>query len=139
MTALERFLCKYLPKRIKRMIFLSSLGSNIKGVDKPDLRVIKKLNEILMLSSNPNALKFPIAINSKIWGNTNLEYVDDIRHICPDFVDSGFKHLSKSQSRRVSNVFINRAPSYLLYESNTNMRRDIELLMSNIDNVFAMA
>lgn len=126
---------RVLPDPIKRMIFLSSLAAYIRNLDEPDKELLQKLNEILLLSSNAEALRLPMEIHSKIWGkfDTNRLRCDGIN--CSNMRDFKLEGLPKSQMRIVANRLIDYMPSWLKYHSREGIRQDIYRLFLGLDLV----
>ena len=133
MRFLTWFLGKVLPDSIKRMIFLSSLAAYIRDLNQPDKETLQKLNEILMLSANAEALRFPMEISSKIWGRFNTESLDGIQ--CGQAHAFSLKGLHKSQMRIVANRLIDHQPRWLKYQSKEGTRQDIYKLFLSLDAV----
>lgn len=120
------------------MIFLSSLAAYIKDIKAPPLAVLEKFNDIMMLSSNPNALMFPIEIKSKIWANLKPEDFEKLRGGCNTFADLEVKRLNPVEKRIISSAIINKAPKCLLYSSFINIRKDIYRMFDNMDYALAV-
>ena len=133
----EKFLDGFLPNRIKRMIFLSSLMAYIQGTRNPDEEIVGKFNQLLNLSSSTRSSMVPPLMNQRIWtgivprtepvGNTgitlsNLAEVKDYK-------------LFSHQARKVSDNIIKRTPYWLKYGSNKQIREDLVKLLVNVNHI----
>ena len=126
---------KILPAAIKRLVFLSSLAAYVRDVKNPDQEMLEKLNEVLMLSSDPQALKLPMQINSVIWGKFNMDdikVIGDQKHSSDSLSMSG---LQRSQTRIMANRLIDYMPEWLRYQSKEKMRQDIYRLFLCMDQM----
>ena len=133
MTIKSRFLNWLLPDKIKRMIFLSSLAAYIRDLQKPDKETLKKLNEILLLCSNEEALRFPIEIHSKIWGRFDIECLQQSGIDVSNMREFHTRGLAKSEMRIVANRFIDYMPVWLKYQSKESIRQDIYRLFLGLE------
>lgn len=125
-----------LPRRIKRLIYLSSILGVIEHVQKdPDLELIEKLNDILKLADNVNSYRLPIYVKSLIW--KNLDYVPDVRgeYGFLPITDIQVQDMSNSEKHVLANFFSFRCPDWLAYGSKNLMENDV---LSLIDNLIAV-
>lgn len=77
-SVLLRLSLSILPGRMKRLVFLASLAAYAENTKIPEQDFMRKLNEVLNLStSSDNAMKFPIHISRVIWSNKKV-FQEDI-------------------------------------------------------------
>lgn len=124
---------KMLPDQIKRMIFLSSLAAYVRNLNQPDIETLEKLNEILLLSNNAEALRLPMEISSKIWGKFNIEQLKSAGASFDEENNLSMQGLQKSQMRIVANRLIDHMPKWLKYQSKEGTRQDIYKLFLSLD------
>lgn len=135
-TLSGRILEKILPDRTKRLIFVSSFLAHIQICDSSDRNLISKLNLLLDLSADDNALVLPMQWHERIWSDV---HVDKILH------DKGIEISNINQIleiefmspkvRTLSEDIIKAMPKWLKYDSNTRMRSDLIKLFRNIGDL----
>jgi hypothetical protein len=122
-----RFLNNFLPVKIKRMIFLTCVFAYVSDIDTPTDETIRKLNEILNLANDDDAIKLPIVIRHAIWktleepiqfddGSKYINVKDIVREKKPSIFDQFLK------------VLIKRAPSWMVYGSDKTLENDLRVL-----------
>lgn len=129
------FLKRTLPDQIKRMIFLSSLAAYIRDLHKPDKETLERLNDLLLLSSNVEALRLPMEIQSKIWGSFDVQRLQCDGIQCQSLRNFELKGLAKSEVRIVANRLIEHMPTWMKYQSKEGIRQDIYRLFLGLDIV----
>ncbi|MGI9214019.1 MAG: hypothetical protein ACR2HF_16240 [Methylococcaceae bacterium] len=67
--AFSQWLKEQLPKRFKRLIFLSSAMAALRWNQSTDASILKRINAGLSLASNPAALELPALKYRWIWKN----------------------------------------------------------------------
>lgn len=112
---------------------MSSLAAYIKSLDKPDEQLIKQLNHILRLAHDPNALKLPMEFSSFIWQNFSIDLIRCEGVACDRIKDFKMRGLTRGQSRRIANRFIEKMPKWLVYSSKTKIREDIFRLFLSLE------
>lgn len=126
-----------LPRRIKRLIYLSSIFGLLEHIQKdPDLQLIEKLNKILQLAENPNSYVFPIYVKSLIWRNVvkgegillHGEYTS-VSNIQIN------RNMGQDDKSLLADYFTFKCPEWLKYGSQRLMENDVVNL---IDNVLAL-
>lgn len=117
------------------MMFLSSLAAYVKGIKNPPLAALERLNNLMALSSNVNALLFPIEIKSKIWANMSSEDLEKHLGCNKTFQELKVGDFNVAQKRILTSMIINKAPKCLLYGSNNSIRKDIYKMFDNLDSV----
>lgn len=118
-------LTKVLPDRIKRLVFLSSLAAYVRDFDQPDDDTLYKLNEILSLSTNADALKLPMYIHTRIWGSFDVSRLKSCGLELKTMKNIRLDQMEQSQMRVVANRLIDYAPSWLRYQTKEYTRQDI--------------
>ena len=125
-----------LPRRIKRLIYLSSILGVIEHVQKdPDLELIEKLNDILKLADNANSYRLPIYVKSLIWKNLNYVPVVGSESGFVPITELHVQNMSNSQKHVLADFFSFRCPEWLAYGSKKLMESDV---LSLIDNLIAV-
>lgn len=127
---------KMLPKRAKRMIFVSSFLAHIQNNCQSNKTLLSKLNMLMKLSSDDNALDLPMRLHNKIWGN--IQIVDILREKNIDVTSIDeivYMEIFSSQVRTVSEQIVKAAPEWLRYDSNTKMRADMVMLFKNLNKL----
>ena len=124
---IHRFLKYRLSCRIKRMIFLSSLLGFTKCKDLPSIDTIIKINEVLGLAHDVEAIKLPIFIRTWLW---NHEFDEEItvsnrRILLSQFYDI---QLSRNEFERLADYIISKAPDWLIYAGKDTICNDLESL-----------
>lgn len=121
-------LCKYVPRRFKRLVFLTSVYGMIEGVDIPDAEHLKRMNELLHLARDSKALALPILLQSKIWKSRLAFPVIRLseREIC--IGDLKTSMLCTRDYDYLAAYLIEKAPRCLNYGSLALVARDLERL-----------
>ena len=124
-------LSRWLPKRLKRILFLSSLFAVIQQINEPSSALCVKLNRLFKMAGHPDSILLPMYIKSFIW--SNISYKSEI--ILPDSVitvaDLKEKILADRESIIVAWYFNNLAPTWLAYGSLKLMINDICSLLEH--------
>lgn len=128
------FLEGFLPTKIKRMIFLSSLLAYIQGTKNPNQQLVYKLNHLLKLSNNDKATMVPPLINERIWGNlvSRSEPFGKNGLLLSDLSEIRDYEVFAYHSRFISDRIIRRTPTWLRYGSNKQIREDLLALLNNL-------
>jgi hypothetical protein len=112
-----------LPRRTKRLVACASLGAYIQGSTFLDDAAIARLNTLMTLGRDNQALKLPVMLSKVIWDGKvkkiNLGQTEEI---------DAFQ--SFTLTRRVSD-YLQAMPSWLRYGEETTIRRDLEKLFAN--------
>lgn len=133
MTIRAKFLTWLFPDRIKRMIFLSTLAAHIRDLQQPDAETLSKLNDILLLSSDAKALRFPMEFHSRIWGKFNPVCLRKEGIAVDSICGLQTRGLAKSELRIVANRLIDYMPAWLKYQSKEGIRQDIYKLFFGLE------
>lgn len=123
---------KRIPRRLKRLIYVSSILGMMQQVKDPNMELVSKLNDVFKIAKYPDAFKFPMYIKSIIWKNmaTNQVVVGDARSIAiPDLINSD---LTNSDVELVGQYFAKHSPSWLRYGSIDLMVDDVMILLKQL-------
>lgn len=125
------WLFRKLPIRVKRMMFLSSLFAYLIGKKKPSDQSIKRLNVVLKLYNDHDAIKFPILIYKSLWKSLddNINFYSDIGETFAQYA----KRLAVSgRSREIGEVVFRHSPYWMLYGDRETIVKDIETMIFNV-------
>lgn len=120
----SRLLTQHLPRRTKRLIFLTSLLAVMKNTTELSLEVLAKLNAMLILAKDEHALQLPARLSTRIWNGSSLKEISE----------SGFGDLSEVPSDAVAEVttgIIKNIPCWLHYAREADIRSDITTILTN--------
>lgn len=132
-TTFLKLLEKRLPRRFKRLIYVSSILGLIQQMKDPDMALVIKLNTMFKLANNPDALAFPMYIKSVIWKDVMLEAV------CISTTDEQVpitalldQELNSKDCTAIGEYFARQAPAWLKYGAIDTMVNDIVLLVKQL-------
>lgn len=116
-----------LSNRIKRLIFLSSFFGYIKRDDGLSIETMVKLNSVLTLAHNVNAMEFPILIRTWLWDHELEEGIKlgDRYIVLSEFYKNTF---SRSDFDGIADFLISKAPSWMIYGPRETISKDLECL-----------
>lgn len=117
---------KYLPVRTKRLMFLASFAAQLKEPKEMSGELLHKLNKVLSLSADDNALKFPVHLSHAIWRNRPLE-----AGVKQSLKTSDIRPRAQAVARKV----IAAMPACLRYGDEAEMSQDVENLLRNWQHV----
>lgn len=129
-----RILGAILPRRMKRLIFVSSFIAHLRNTNNPDRQLLAKINKLLVLTSNDEALLFPIQLHQRIWDKVELKDVLNGKSITVDDSSqiSSYR-FRKPQIRILSEEIIKIIPSWLMYGSKNQIRSDLICIFENLN------
>lgn len=131
-----RILGHVLPRRMKRLIFVSSFIAHIKNSTNPDKELLSKINKLLMLSSSDEALLLPVQLHQQIWHKVVLKDVLSEKNIEIDDISQIASYsFKKPQIRTLSEEIIRVIPNWLMYGSKTQIRSDLICIFQNMDTL----
>lgn len=120
-----------LPRKWKRLIYVSSLMGLLQECQDPDMELVNKLNKVFKIVTNPQAYKLPIACKGIIWRNITNGVIDLERgKILVSQVLSS--PLSRSDSVAVGIYLAESCPKWLEYGSKDLMIHDACLLLNEL-------
>jgi hypothetical protein len=131
---MDRLLKKKLSYRLKRMIFLSSVLGLVENIQHPDNELLGKLNSVLKLAHDKQALKFPIMIHSWIWRRQkdNVISLDGRTVPISDLVqlregDVNFDKLAE--------YLFHAAPDWVVYSKLPTVSEDLRKLFAEVSEM----
>ena len=98
-------------------------------MDKKELNseTLHKLNTLLGLCVNDNAMKLPISMRDYIWHNmTPVEVLS---------ADPSWDTVTCESIRKMTASVINKMPNWLRYSVDGDIKRDVEYLLRNRSNL----
>lgn len=106
-----------LPKRMKKLILFSSLTAVLRQDDVLDKQTLEKLNFVMKLSTDVDAMKLPVYMRSAIWkGGAPIQIPESV-----------FSKQPKEQDiQRLIAEFISKIPRWLRYGRDDEMKTDAE-------------
>jgi len=126
----------YLPKRFKRMIYISSLLSLILQIKKPNESQLEKINSIFKIAKYKDSMAVPIYFNSYIWhdiNNTTIVTIDSNNGIPLTSIKNAY--LTEKDKDIITDFFINRTPNWLKYGSRNLLKHDTDMIMVNVNKL----
>jgi hypothetical protein len=103
-------------------LFLASFSAQLKDPSEFNDEMRHKLNQMLKLSEDDNALKFPVHLSHAIWRNRPLE-----QGIRLSLKSDSLQERAHSVGKKV----IEAMPKFLRYGDDTRMLKDVEQLLRN--------
>lgn len=125
---LTKFLCEYVPWRIKRLIFLSSVIGFIEGIREPDKEYVQKLNEILKLAHHDDAIALPMYIHSWLWKKCDDEVSIEINGVDAKVTDLAKIQIPPLYFSKIASFLISNAPAWIVYGNVETVAKDLEIL-----------
>lgn len=124
-------LIKYLPARAKRLVFLACVFAYVTDMDMPSDETIHKLNKVLNLSHDDDAIKFPVMIRHVIWKSLDQPIIlEDGREV------KTFKDIIQTKEDQmfdqVVRILIDRAPAWTKYGSDKVVFNDLQLMTDKL-------
>lgn len=127
---------KVLSKRTKRIIFVSSFIAHIQNCQSSNKTLLSKLNTLMELSSDDNALDLPMRFHNRIWANAQIDEIFREKNLqllsINEIVHMEF---SSPQIRTMSEQIVKTTPDWLKYDSNTKMRADLIKLFKHLGDL----
>lgn len=121
---LAGLLMKHLPNRTKRLILFASLSARMCNTTRFDKTTLSKLNQVMLLGSDDNALNLPVQLSKVIWkGDTGVQV------LCPE-------PQAIDPQAAIERVF-QAIPSWLRYAQPETIRADLMTFMSHQDLIAA--
>ena len=111
-----------IPTRTKRLVFLTSLVSQLVEKHNPTQETLHKLNALMNICTLEDSMRLPVTLSDAIWSNkTPVTLMVDI----------------DSTKISASNI-INKSPRWLKYGKNEDMVKDIETILNNYKELSTM-
>lgn len=135
MQKIGNFLCQRISGRVKRLIFLSSVFGLIENVSAPSKDTLSKLNKVLRLAHNNDAIAFPIYIHSWLWSNcepTRKVLIDDsevsLTELLSDINECSLRETHAGVFNKLAKYLSNIAPEWIVYGPTQMIAKDLEVL-----------
>lgn len=121
-----------LPRKYKRMIYISSILGLLEQVREPDMELVKKLNDIIKIAHHVEAIQGPIYIKNLIWKTFSSRTLMLSESKTIAVCDITKSELTQKECEVIGNYFANNAPKWLRYGSLGMMINDVTLLIQNL-------
>jgi hypothetical protein len=121
-----------LPRKVKRLIYVSSILGLMQQVRDPDMTLVTKLNETFKLAEYPDAFAFPMYIKSVIWKDALFDQVcihTDRNVAIGELIN---EDLNNRDCTAIGEYFAQQAPAWLKYGSLEVMVNDIVVLIKQL-------
>jgi hypothetical protein len=119
---------RHLSARTKRLLFLASFSAQLKDPKEINSEMLRKLNQMLELSSDDAALKLPMQLSHAIWRNRPLE---------PGLRLSLRTQTLPGAASSIGLKVIKAMPKWMRYGDDKRMQTDVEQLLRNWQRVGA--
>jgi hypothetical protein len=125
------FIIERLSRRSKRLICLASVLGQLGIQHMQESTITVKLNRMLKLAHDDDAVKFPMYVHSWIWvfGKEAPEVKMGREMVSLPAID--LPSLTNREIRYLADFFYTHAPSCLIYSSRAVMLKDLERLIRN--------
>ncbi len=130
--AFAKVLENNLPRRFKRLIYVSSILGLMQQARDPDMTLVTKLNDTLKLAQYPDAFAFPMYVKSVIWRDAIFDTVclrADQRIAIGDLIK---QDLTGKDCTAIGEYFASQSPSWLKYGSLEFMVNDVVSLIKQL-------
>lgn len=129
-----KFLFKKVPKRFKRIVFISSIMGIIEQSRDANMELVNKVNEIFQLAKDPKTFMLPVHFNSVIWTDITADSVlgedSEHREVCKICLkDINDRILSHEECEAIGRHFAKNVPDWLKYGSFELMVSDVIRLL----------
>lgn len=121
---LTKQLAEFLPRRFKRLLYVSSAMGLLLRNKKPDSRIVAKINDKLHLAYSVSAMLFPIYIGTTIWKNLMTNVIRLQIGLVP-VSELNLGELSDMDCWRTGLFFARHTPPWLQYGSDELMAADV--------------
>lgn len=125
---------KLFSKKIKRVIYISSIFGILSQVKNPDKVLVVKLNAILNIAKNPESMMYPMQIQSLIWGGGASKAVitlNGVNYLISDLINQS---QTINEYKQIAEYFAENAPGWLNYGSKAAMMIDVMLMIEDVIN-----
>jgi uncharacterized Fe-S cluster protein YjdI len=118
------------PKKAKRLIFVISILALIENSKTLNKELTHKLNAILQLAYDEEALKFPAYLKEWIWKNRIKDRMIEINGVKFDISDNAAIIQHDPKCVMLSKSILSIMPLWLMYASSEEMTHDIRMLFT---------
>ena len=125
------FVRRFMPKKTKRLVFISTLFAGIKDIQETSPEHLQCLNELMGLCEIKEAISLPMFFGAMLWKKKLPEgiFLHYRKNPPLQLCEINNKELSEVEMRVIANTIINHTPCWLLYTSRRKMRDDLVLLL----------
>lgn len=122
---------KLFSKRVKRLVFISSIVGLVYKSKEPDLTLISKLNSVLHIANSAQAMQLPYRVKSVIWKDADLTTLSHSgKSLC--LADIETFDIDKEDIERLTVQVVSQTPWWLKYSSPEVMCEDLKVLFKQI-------
>lgn len=126
------FISQKISARIKRLIFLSSVVGFLKDISSPDKDMLVKLNKVLKLAHNDDAIILPFYVHSWLWKKCEINTAIEINGQQVPLYRLLDMRLNTASFDNIAAYFIEKAPKWIIYGPEKTIAHDLEVLFSTI-------
>ena len=119
-----------IPKKAKRLIFVISILALIENSKILNKELTHKLNTILQLAYDEDALKFPAYLKEWIWSNHIKDRMIEVDGIKFDLADNAAIIRHDPRCVMLANSILSITPLWLMYANAEEMTHDIRMLFT---------
>ena len=119
---------KYLPSRLRRIIFIGFILSSFSANKHPDAKIIKKVNDSFKLANNPKAYELPIAVKSIVWNDFDLDEITIETEVV-----NGKKILTPECKVNLCYCITTNVPEWIKYASLERVYTDVMVMIDNLE------
>ncbi len=130
-SVMEFLLSKITSQHGKRILFITSLYFQVVRIERMKAEIITKLNEVMGLTTNEDALRFPATFRGVVWSNTDLTAA-----LNEEVLD---KDISEDRAREISEHVVDIAPKWVRYGRRADMVTDVMTLIKSGGQLAAAA
>lgn len=125
---------RYLPRKTKRLIFLSTFFASSTNVCNPSKDLLAKMNKLLRISNIDEAIALPMLFGCRMWHSKLPDgvYLQHLKNPSVQITELKHKDLNPAELRITANTILSCSPRWLMYDSKRIMRADIVLLLSSL-------
>lgn len=120
-----------LPRRVRRIAFIASVVAMLGKIDQPNRSYIEKLNKILALAGNADAIAYPMHIRSFIWKERLKDAYITVEEVNIPISELNLVGMDDKQIHALAHLLFERAPHWLLYGTERFFTRDLEKLLKH--------
>lgn len=129
------YISNKLPRRFKRLIFISSIFGLLEKVKDPDMVVVTKLNKVLNIAKYPDAMIFPMYIKNVIWKNVGTSKISITESRTVDVAEVLTFNLATVDCQGIGEYFVTNTPDWLKYGTMEMMKEDVISLIKSLRNM----
>ena len=123
---------RYLPRKTKRLIFISTFIACASEVNNPSKEILTKINELLKVSDIDEAIGLPMLFGLQLWSKKLPEgiYLQSLKNPIVEIKELKNKTFNAAELRVTANTILSRSPKWLIYDSKRIMRNDIATMIA---------